>query len=374
MAKDFYDILGVAKSANQDEIKKAFHKLAHQHHPDKDSGNADKFKEANEAYQTLSNPEKRKQYDQFGSAFGASGGPGGFNYSDFARAQGNNPFGGFQPGGFNNVNFDFGDLGDVFSSFFGGAQTRTRKSKRGDDVEIELAVDFEEAVFGAEKIIDLQKKILCDRCGGNGAEPGSKINTCPTCGGSGQTIKSQQTIFGNFQTQAICANCRGAGKIREKKCAKCNGAGVAYGAERIKVKIPAGIANRQALKLSGKGEPASTHLGEPAPGGMAGDLYITIRVRPSKEFKRQGDDILSQYHISIRQAVLGDKVNIETVDGPVKLKIPEGTQSQTKFKLRDKGVPQLNSRGRGDQIVEIIVDIPKNISKKQKTLLDELNI
>ena len=366
MAKDFYDILGVTKSANQDEIKKAFHKLAHQHHPDKDSGNADKFKEANEAYQTLSNPEKRKQYDQFGSAFGASGGPGGFNYSDFARAQGNNPFGGFQSGGFNNVNFYFGDLGDVFSSFFGGAQTRTRKSQRGDDVEIELAVDFEEAVFGAEKIIDLQKKILCDRCGGNGAEPGSKINTCPVCGGSGQTIKSQQTIFGNFQTQAICANCRGAGKIMEKKCAKCNGAGVAYGAERIKVKIPAGIANRQALKLSGKGEPV--------PGGVSGDLYVNIRVRPSKEFKRQGDDILSQYHISIRQAVLGDKVNIETVDGPVKLKIPEGTQSQTKFKLRDKGVPRLNSRGRGDQIIEIIVDIPKNISKKQKTLLDELGI
>lgn len=371
MAKDYYDVLGISKNATQEEIKKAFRKLAHEHHPDKSNGNADKFKEINEAYQTIGNEQKRKQYDQFGSSFG-QGGAGGFNYQDFARSQGGNPFGqgrgGFSQGG---AHFDFGDLGDMgdlgdlFGSFFGGAQTRT-KVRRGDDVEIDLAIDFEEAVFGVEKTIVVQKKILCDRCSGNGAEPGSQVTNCKTCGGTGRVNRVQQTIFGNIQTQSVCPECHGDGKKFDKKCTKCHGNGVTYGSEEIKVKIPAGIEDGQSIKLSGRGEPS--------PKGEAGDLYIQIKVRHSRIFNREGNDILSQHHISIKQAILGDKIDVETVDGPVKLKIPEGTQSHTKFKLHDKGVPYLRSHGRGDHVVEVIVDIPKSINKKQKTLIDELDI
>lgn len=368
MAKDYYDLLGVAKNATQDEVKKAFRKLAHEHHPDKESGNADKFKEINEAYQTLGDEQKRKQYDQFGSSFG-QGGTGGFNYQDFARQQGGgNPFGqgGFSQGG---VNFDFGDmgdLGDLFGSFFGGGQTKTQRAKRGDDVEVNLTINFEEAVFGVDKNISIQKKVLCDNCGGGGAEPGSKVSNCSTCGGSGRVTKLQQTIFGNVQTQAVCPECHGDGKKYDHKCSKCNGVGITYGAEEIKVTIPAGIEDGQSIKLSGKGEPA--------PHGQSGDLYIQIKVGTSKKYQRDGSNIFSEYHISIRQAISGDKITIETVDGEIKLKIPEGTQSHTKFKLHDRGVPHLRSRGRGDHIVEVIVDIPRSLDRNQKKLIDQLDI
>ncbi len=365
MPKDYYDILGVNKSASQEDIKKAFRGLAHQHHPDKSGGNADKFKEINEAYQTIGDAEKRKQYDQFGSAFAGGQGPSGFSYQDFARAQGANPFGGgFSQG---NVHFDFGDagdLGEMFGSFFGGAQGgRGRKRERGEDIEVALNVDFAEAVFGADKTIELNKQILCDRCGGNGAEPGSKISTCKTCNGSGSVSRVQQTILGAFQTQSVCSHCNGEGKTFEKKCTQCHGAGIVHGSERIKVKIPAGIENGQAIKFSGKGEPA--------PKGTAGDLYLTIRVKSHKNLERRNNDIFSCRHISLKQAILGDKIEVETVDGPVKLNIPEGTQSRVQFRLKDKGVPRLQSRGRGDHLVEIIVDIPKNVSRKMKQILEE---
>ena len=369
MAKNYYEVLGVKKDASQDEIKKAFRKLAHEHHPDKNGGNGDKFKEANEAYQTLGNEQKRRQYDQFGSAF--SGG-GGFNYQDFARAsarggqENGNPFGSAQ-GGFGNfsqgnVNFDFGDLGDlgdIFGSFFsaqggsafGGSGSRNSQ-QRGADIETRLDIDFKEAVFGVEKNLELSKRVICRHCQGQGAEPGSKINNCKTCGGRGRVSSVQQTILGTFQTQSICPACHGEGKTYEKKCSHCSGSGVEYGTEKIKVKIPAGIEDGQQLRLSQKGEPN--------PKGSAGDLYINIRVRPSVDFRREGDDIKSDYHISFSQAVLGDKVEIKTVDGLVNLKIPAGTQSQTEFKLGGKGAPHLRSRGRGDHLVKIIVDIPNN--------------
>ena len=373
MSTDYYSLLGVNKNASQDEIKKAFRRLAHEHHPDKTNGNADKFKEINEAYQVLGNEDKRRQYDRFGSAAGSSGGypGGGFNYQDFSR--GGNPFGqGFSQGG---VHFDFddlsgmGDLGDLFGSFFGGGfgqASANPKSKRGEDLEIEIMVEFEEGIFGIEKVIDLQKKIICDVCGGSGAEPGSKVSECPTCHGRGRVSKVQQTFLGNIQTEAVCPECKGEGKIYDKKCHKCHSEGVVSGSEKIKVAIPAGISDKQTIKLSGKGEPS--------PKGSAGDLYIRIRVKPSSDFVREGDNILSQYHIKIAQAVMGDNVMVETVDGQVNLKIPEGTQSHTKFSLKNKGVPHLQSRGRGDHIVEVIVDIPKNIGRGQKELLQKLDI
>ena len=365
MSKDYYKVLGVDKNASQDDIKKAFRKLAHEHHPDKNSGSDEKFKELNEAYQVLGNENKRKQYDQFGSSFGQSG--AGFNYQDFARS-GGNPFSGgndFRNGG---VNFDFGgfeDLGDIFGSFFGG-QTQTRARTKGRDVEVELTIDFNEAVFGVEKNINLQKDIACDVCGGNGAEPGSKILTCKTCAGSGYISQTQQTFLGNIRTQNVCPECHGEGKTFEKKCHKCRGAGFTQGTEQINIKIPAGIEDGQSLKMPGKGEPTKK--------GHAGDLYIRIRVKSSPNFTRDGDNIYSEHHISILQAVSGDKIQINTVDGLVSLKIPEGTQSHTQFKLREKGVPHLQGRGRGDHIVEVIVDIPKNLTRQQKKLIEDAGI
>lgn len=375
MSKDYYDILGVKKNASQEEIKHAFRKLAHEHHPDKNGSNGDKFKEANEAYQTLGNEQKRKQYDQFSAQGGSVFGGGGFNYQDFARAsaRGGNPFGSAQGGfgGFSqgNVNFDFGDLGDlgdVFGSFFGdngGSQTRQAK---GADIETRLDITFEEAVFGVEKNIELSKRVTCHHCQGQGAEPGSKINNCKTCGGSGRVSAVQQTILGTFQIQRVCSACQGEGRTYEKKCSRCTGSGVEYGTEKIKVKIPAGLEDGQQLRLA--------HQGEANPKGLAGDLYINIRVRPNPDFRRVGDDIRSDYHISIAQASLGDKIEIKTVDGHVNLKIPAGTQSHSEFKLTGKGVPHLRSRGRGDHLVKIIIDIPKNLSKKQRKLIEELGI
>jgi molecular chaperone DnaJ len=362
MAKNYYDILGVNKSANQEEIKKAFRKLAHEHHPDKKTGDNDKFKEINEAYQVLGNPEKRSQYDQFGQTFKGAGSNGGGGASGNPFGGG---FGGFNRGGYSqgNVNFDFEDLGDIFGSFFGGSQSR--KTDYGRDLEMELEIEFTEAVFGVEKNIDLRKNVLCDNCRGSGDDPQGKVETCKTCGGSGKTVRMQQTILGNFQVAGVCSSCKGKGRKAEKQCDKCRGKGYFSGTEKIKVTIPSGIDNGQSIRLSGKGE-----FGE---GGRAGDLYIKIKVRPNKNFVRSDDNIKSTIHINLKQAILGDKIDIETVDGPVALKIPEGTQSQTQFKLKDKGVPHLREYGRGDHLVEVIVDIPKGLSRKDRKVIEDIN-
>mgnify|MGYP000944197762 CR=1 FL=1 len=367
MAKNYYETLGVGKSASQDEIKKAFRKLAHEHHPDKQTGNVDKFKEINEAYQVLGNEEKRRQYDQFGQTFNGAGSGAS---SGFGGRPGGNPFGqGF--GGYSqgNVNFDFGDMGDIgdiFGSFFGGGMSGGARSSRGRDLETELTIEFKESVFGVEKMVEFNKEIVCEVCQGNGAEPGSKINTCSTCGGSGRVVRMQQTILGNFQSQTVCPDCHGEGKKPEKKCHKCHGSGHVRGNEKIKVIIPAGISDGQAVKVAGKGEVGDR--------GQAGDLYIRIRVKADKNFIRQGDNILSTIHINLKQAILGDKIEILTVDGPVSLKIPEGTQSQTQFKLGGKGVTHLREYGRGDHLVEVIVDIPKGLSRSQRKIIDSLDL
>lgn len=360
MSKDYYDILGVSKNASQDDIKTAFRKKAHEHHPDK-GGDAEKFKEYNEAYQVLGNPEKRKQYDQFGSAF-QNGQAGGANYGGFS---------GFQNGGGFNMDFEdlsemFGGFGDIFG-FGGGSRNTGRRQTRGRDMELNLNLDFKEAIFGLEKEIKFSKNAACSHCHGQGHEPGAKVDTCPDCHGSGKVIRLQRTILGNIQTQAICPRCEGEGKIYSQLCAQCSGSGVRRESVNIKVKIPAGINNGESIRLSGQGEAGQK-------GAPAGDLYLRIKIAGDPQFIRDGYDIKTEEKISIKQAILGDKIDIETIYGSLKLKIPEGTQSGTVFKLKDKGVSKLHGRGLGDHYVKIIVNIPSNLSRKQKSLLAELNI
>ena len=370
MSKNYYDILGVQKNVTADEIKKAFRKLAHEHHPDKQSGNEAKFKEINEAYQALGNEEKRKQYDQFGQTFnngqgfnaGGFGGQG-FNWQDFAKQYGGTQ--GFRT----NINFEDFDLGDVFGDFFGGGRKTRRRSSHsetGEDIEIQIIIDFKEAVFGAEKFIVLEKQDMCDRCSGSGNEPGSKIITCPECKGAGEVRQIQRTIFGVFATASICNTCSGTGKKPEKFCSKCHGQGRVKDKKEIKISIPAGIDEGQQIKISGQG-----NAGFKA--SRAGDLFISFRIMPDQHFKRDGQNILSQTEINMADAALGAKVEVETVDGTVILKIPEGTQSGKIFILKEKGVPELNrSNRRGDHLVEVIVRTPAKLSRRQKKLLEEL--
>ena len=362
MAKDYYNTLGVDKSASQDEIKKAFRKKAHEYHPDKTGGDEAKFKEVNEAYQILGNSQKKSQYDQFGSTFDQAQAGGGFanGFSGFTN--------GFSSGGVK-VDFDdlgemFGGIGDIFG-FSGGSKNKRRQS--GSDIQVALTIEFNEAVFGVEKEISLQKHIVCDHCNGNLAEPGTKIETCKICNGTGRVTKIQRTILGNMQMQAVCDACGGEGKTYAQKCKKCHGSGAVMDSTKIKIKIPAGIDDNEVIRVSGHGEAGER-------GAQAGDLYIKVQVRESDKFKRDGYDIRSSIFISFTQAAMGDKINVETIDGDVKLKIPAGTQSSTIFKLRGKGISRLRSSGRGDHFVEVKVKIPDSLNRKQKQLLKELNL
>ncbi len=355
MNKDYYKSLGVNKTASQDEIKAAFRKLAHEHHPDK-GGNAEKFKEINEAYQVLGNAEKRQQYDQFGSGFqnGQAGGAG-FNWQNYQ-------------GG----NYDFGDLGDLFGGMgdmfgFSSSRGRNQRRSRGDDMEIAITIDFMEAVFGAEKEINFQRLENCSHCKGSGAEPGAKVETCKTCNGQGKVASVQRTILGNMRVESVCPHCQGEGKSYSEKCHNCQGRGVKQTTAKLKVKIPAGIDSGETIRLSGQGEAG-------VKGAPAGDLFLHIRVTPSKKFFRAGYDIHTKETINIKQAILGDKIEVDTVDGELKLKIPAGTQSQTVFRLKDKGVPKLNSRYRGDHLVEVTVKIPKDLSRKDEKLIEEIKL
>ena len=349
--KDYYAVLGVSKTAKAEEIKTAFRKLAHQHHPDK-GGDEAKFKEINEAYQILSNEKKRKQYDQFGSGFENMAG-GGFDFG----------------GGFSGANVNFEDLGDLFGGIgdMFGFSSSSSQPKRGESIEALLTLDFKEAIFGAEKEILLDKNIACQKCSGSGADPGAKIEKCKTCHGRGRVFKVQRTIFGNMQAEAVCPDCQGQGQSYSKKCSQCQGRGFYAGQEKMKVKIPAGINEGEAIRLSGKGHYASKKY-------PAGDLVLRIRINPSSEFRRQGHDIYSNLQINIKQAILGDKIKVSTVHGEVMLKIPEGTQSGTTFKIKGKGVPKLRGLGQGDHLLELEVLIPKKLSKKDKKLLEDLDL
>ncbi len=365
MAKDYYDILGVSKNASADDIKRAYRKLAHQHHPDKAGGDEAKFKEINEAYQVLGTAEKRSQYDRFGAAGfqgGAGGGPSGFggvSWEDFMRSQG-------QAGGFQSANAGFEDLGDIFGDLFGfGRQTRGRRERAGRSVEATLTIDFPEAVFGSRKTVEIDGEVRCSTCDGSGREPGTKLTTCSTCRGSGQVVQTRSTLLGQFQTAVVCPTCSGEGQMAEKKCHRCSGTGRQRKNRTLEIEIPAGIDDNQTLRLQGQGEAGLR-------GSKAGDLLVTIRVRPDPELKRDGEEILSTVSLTPAEAALGTTVDVRTVDGDVSLKIPHGTQPGKILRLKDKGVPSLRSRGRGDHLVEVVVRIPEKLSGKQKRLYEEL--
>lgn len=351
--RDYYEILGVSKDASPDEIKKAFRKAAVKYHPDKDNGDEAKFKEANEAYEVLKDQQKRQRYDQFGHA--GVGGDSGFG----GGATGGNPFGGFDFGG-QNVEFDFGD---IFSQFFGGGTRGGQEPRRGRDVETSLTLDFNEAVFGADKKVSLTMDDECSHCKGSGVEPGHSLKTCPTCKGAGQQTRVMNTIFGQIQQAVTCETCHGRGQVPEKVCSVCRGKGTERREQKVTIKIPAGIDDGATIRLREHGEA----IGD----GARGDLYVHVRVKPHKKFTREGDLILSEEHISMTDAALGTEIDVETVDGKVTMKVPAGTQSGTDFKLSGHGVPHLRSERRGSQIVQVIVDIPTKLSKKQRELLEQ---
>jgi molecular chaperone DnaJ len=352
--RDYYEVLGVAKGASADEIKKAYRKAAVKHHPDKEGGDETKFKEINEAYEVLKDQQKRQRYDQFGHA-GVGGNSGG-------SGAGGNPFEGFggQAGG-----FDFGDggLGDIFGQFFGGGQQRQQGPKRGRDVETTLQLTFEQAVFGVEEEIVLDMDDECSHCHGSAVEPGHSMKTCPTCKGAGQQTRVMNTIFGQIQQAVTCETCRGTGKVPEKVCTVCKGKGTERHRQTITLKVPAGIDDGSTIRLKERGEAIG--------GGIKGDLYVHVRVRAHKKFTREGDIILSEEHISMVDAALGTEIDVETVDGAIRMKIPAGTQSGTDFKLSHHGVPHMRGSARGAHIVSVIVDTPTKLTKKQKELLEE---
>ncbi len=354
--RDYYDVLGVSKSASADEIKKAFRKLAIKYHPDRNPGDKEaeaKFKEANEAYEVLKDDAKRQRYDQFGHA-GVNGG-----------ASGGNPFQGFSG---QNVHFDFGggdftDLNDLFGSMFGGGG-QSRQSYRGRDVSASITLTFEEAVFGTEKTIELNILDDCPVCHGTAVAPGSKLVQCEYCHGSGQEVRTIKSFIGVMQQAVPCSHCDGRGECPERPCSACAGKGVIRQKNSLEVKIPAGVDEGSTICVRGRGEAAFN-----APHG---DLYIDIHVKPHKKFTREGELILSEESVSMADAALGCDIEVETIDGPLMMKVPAGTQSGTDFKLSGHGVPHRGGKTRGPQIVTINVVTPTHLSRKQKELLQEL--
>lgn len=353
MSKNYYETLGVEKNANQEEIKKAFHKLAHKYHPDKNNGDDKKFKEVNEAYQVLSDSQKRAQYDQFGQTFngggnpyGGQGGFEGFDFSGFQNAQG----------------FDMGDIGDIFSDFFGGGMGRGQRERRGRDISTELSITFKESIFGVDRAILLTKASTCSVCEGSGAKPHTKMETCKKCNGKGQIRETRQSILGTISTSKICDDCMGRGTIPHEKCAECKGAGVLRKQEEINVKIPSGIDNGEMIRLVG--------MGEAIQGGVTGDLYIKINVAPHPVFRREGNNLTMVLEVKLTDAILGATYNIETLDGSIGVKIPEGISTGEILRVRDQGV--LTSRKRGDLLITIKVKIPTKLSKKSKEIIEKL--
>lgn len=346
--RDYYDVLGVEKSASKDEIKRAYRKLARKYHPDvnKEPGAEEKFKEVKEAYEVLNDDQKRAQYDQFGHA-----GPG---------AQG---FGGFGGGG-----ADFGGFGDIFDMFFGGgAGSRDPNAPRqGNDLQYTVTLDFEEAIFGKELNITVPREEECTTCHGTGGKPGTKPETCTHCHGTGQLNQEQNTPFGRVVNRRVCPYCSGKGKVVTDKCTTCHGEGRVKKHRKIDVTIPAGIDEGQQIRVAGQGEAGIN-------GGHPGDLYVAIRVRPHEYFEREGDHIFCELPLTFAQAALGDEVEVPTVHGKVKLRIPAGTQTGKTFRLRGKGVVNVRGRGQGDQHIKVRVITPTKLTDRQKELLREFN-
>ncbi|MBO4338881.1 MAG: molecular chaperone DnaJ [Clostridia bacterium] len=352
--RDYYEVLGVNKNATEDEIKKAYRQMAKKYHPDLNPDNKEaeaKFKEANEAYEVLSDPEKKARYDQFGHAgvdpnYGAGGG---------------NPF--------NGQGFDF-DLGDIFSSFFGGGfgggRANPNAPQRGSDTTATVTISFEEAAKGCKRSVDTMRIEVCDECHGSGAASGSAPKTCPECNGKGQVTTASRTPFGVFQTQKACSRCGGKGTIVDNPCKKCHGNGRIRKSVKIEVGIPAGIDDRQIINIRGQGNKGIN-------GGPAGDLRVVVNVRPHPIFERDGFNVWCDMHISFAEAAIGCELEVPTLDGKVKYTVPAGTQGGDIFKLRGRGIQNINGRGKGDQLVRIIVDVPKNLNAEQKELLKKFD-
>lgn len=357
MSKDYYQILGVDKKAPKEEIKKAFRTLAHKYHPDKKTGDDAKFKEINEAYSVLSDDGKRAQYDQFGSGFNQAGGQGGQGFS--GAGFGDFDFSQFTQGG-QNGGFEF-DFGDLFGNAFGGP--RRKQAKRGRDISIDLELSFEESVFGVERTVLLNKVSKCDICDGTGAEKGSEMIKCSTCNGKGQIREVKRTFFGQFETTTTCETCLGTGKVPSMKCHACHGAGILKKESEIKVKIPAGIDNGEMMRLSGGGEAIS--------GGQTGDLYIKIYVKKHPIFKKEGQNLLMDLNVKLTDALLGGEETIKTLDGEIKVKIPEGVTHGETLRIKGKGVPY-EKHYRGDILIKLHILIPKKLSKEAKKTIESL--
>ncbi len=352
MSKDYYKILGVEKGSSKDEIKKAFHKLAHRYHPDKSGGDESKFKEVNEAYQILSDDQKRAQYDQFGSAgqqFGGAqgGGFGGFDFSNF------------QQGGEGSYEFD---LGDMFGDFFGGGSRRS-KQRRGADLQTSISLDFKESVFGVDKEIRITKPSTCNTCKGSGAKPGTEMETCSQCNGNGSVRNIQRTILGSIATTQVCDKCHGVGKIPKDPCATCKGKGVVNEPRTIKINVPAGIQNGETLRLGGMGEAITA--------GKPGDLYVRVSVTPHKTIVRQNIELITVLQIKLSDALLGAQYAIETLDGQKAITIPAGTKIGDTVTLKGYGVP-INATKRGNFVVKLNIKLPEKLSKRAKEIIEEL--
>ncbi|MFA6252117.1 MAG: molecular chaperone DnaJ [Candidatus Paceibacterota bacterium] len=360
MQKDYYKILGVPRSSNQDEIKKAYYKLAHQYHPDKKDGNEEKFKEVNEAYQVLSDKDKRAQYDRFGTVFGSGGPNGGGNAGFNGNVNWEDVMGGFGAGGIEDI---FEMFGGGFGGFGGG---KPQDIKRGHDLELELEVTLESILSEQEKDISITKNVKCERCEGKGAEPGTNVKECFTCRGTGHVQQFRKTVFGTFTQSSVCPECNGEGTKPDVPCNVCHGEGRIKKEEKIRIKIPEGVDNNQIIKVKGKGDAGKR-------GGSYGDLYVRIFIKPHSVFQRKGDNLYLKETITFSQAVLGDKIDIRTLDGKeVTMKIPSGIESGKVMKISGKGVPHFNGFGRGDLFVQLVINVPQKLSKKQKDILEQL--
>lgn len=351
MAKNYYDILGVDKKASQDEVKKAFRKLAQKHHPDK-GGDEAKFKEITEAYSTLSDEKKRREYDSYGQTFNGGQGAGGFGGFDPSQ------FSGFGQGG---VEFDLNDLFEGFGDIFGGG--RRASAKRGRDISIDIEVSFKESVLGGDRSVLITKVGTCDTCEGSGAKPGTQMETCTTCNGAGKIHETRNSPLGAFTSVRTCATCEGSGKIPKEKCASCSGHGVLRKEEEIKIQIPKGIDGGEMMRMPGKGEAVK--------GGASGDLYIKVHVKPHPVFKKEGMNLVMTMPMKLTDALLGTTATIETIDGKtLEVKIPAMNEAQQTLRLKDKGV-SIDGRS-GDLLIRLVATMPKKISAKAKRAIEEL--
>lgn len=366
MSKDYYKTLGLDKSASKDDIKKAFRKLAHEHHPDKKGGNEAKFKEANEAYSVLSDDTKRAQYDQFGSAgpgFGGAGaGRGGFDGFSQGQGFGGFDFSGFQQGGSGNgVEFD---LGDIFGDFFGGGRSGGRtKQARGRDISVDIEIDFKDSIFGTDKKISLTKMSKCATCAGTGGKPGTGTRTCTTCNGQGKVEEVKRSFLGQFAQVRTCPACNGKGQIPKESCDACRGAGVFSKQEEFSITIPAGMDNGQTLRLSGAGE-AIAH-------GSSGDLYIKVHVKKHQIFTKEGNNLTMTLDVKLTSALLGEERTISALDGDLVVKVPRGVAHGEILRVRGKGVP-IDGGKRGDLLIKINTILPKKLSRTAEKLIEEL--